>query len=82
MITHPQRVVCALLVLGVPCFVNGCNNSDSGRASSTEEQQAQQQQVISKVQSDSKMPPDVKQSVTQQIQSEAARQQQRPVTQP
>lgn len=64
--------VFAFMVFLGGCVLTGCGHSDA--SSETSEQQAQkQQQAISRVQSDSKMPPEVKQKVLSEMQAEAAR---------
>jgi predicted component of type VI protein secretion system len=66
-----KSILIAFSVLGVLSLaLSGCGSSGQPVESSGIEMK--QQQVMRNVQSDPKMPPDVKASVAQQIQSEAA----------
>lgn len=65
-----------LLLLVVNTIVlTGCGPSSSPPATPPEQQASQQQAAINRIQNDSKMPPEVKAKVVEQMQTEAARQQ-------
>jgi hypothetical protein len=67
-----KSIVITFSILGVLSLVL-CGCGSSGQlVESSSGTQMKQQQAIGNVQSDPKMPPDVKASVAQQIQSEAA----------
>jgi hypothetical protein len=62
-------------VLFSPIMLTGCSRGDGASSLTAEQQTKRQQQAVARVQSDSRMPPEVRQKVMLEMQTETARRQ-------